>query len=236
MHSVLFSIGGFAVHSYGLMLAVSFLFGIWLAGIRAKSTGLDAEVIPDLGFWLIIASIIGARAYYVVLHFNEFSSDITTTFNPFAGGQIGIGGLVMYGGFIGAFVAGLIFFRIKKLPFLPYADAVAPSFAIGEGITRIGCFLNGCCYGKPTHSHFGVTFPLDSPAGYFQVQMHADKLFPSQLVLSAGGITIGVLVILLTLRKWFPGFAFYVTIAYTCVSPDSLNAISVEQFLIRDNG
>ena len=217
MFPVVFSLGNFAIHSYGLLLAISFLVGIWMASARAKKSGLDASVIPDLGFWLIIAAIVGARLYYVGLHYDEFQGDLSAIFNPFHGGSIGIGGLVMYGGVIGALLAGLIFFRAKNLPFLPYADAVAPTFALGEFFTRIGCFLNGCCYGMPTHNHLGVSFPIDSPAGQYQLAMHAATLFPSQLFLSFGGLIIAVIVILASIKKTFDGFAFYLVLALYAV-------------------
>lgn len=209
MHPVVFSIGGFAIHSYGLLLAISFLFGIWFASKRAKAEGLDPNVISDVGFWIILSSILGARLYYVFLHFEEFKGNLFNIINPFQDGSVGIGGLVMYGGLIGAIVSGFLFFKLKKLPFLPYADAIAPTLGIGIFFTRIGCFLNGCRYGMPTEHSLGVHFPNISPAGHYQVQMHADALFPSQLFLSAGGILLAVIVILASKKIKFQGFQFY---------------------------
>lgn len=213
MHPVVFSIGSFAIHSYGLLLAISFLFGIWFASKRAKEQGLDPNVISDVGFWIILSSILGARLYYVFLHFEEFSGNMLNIINPFQDGSVGIGGLVMYGGLIGAIVSGFLYFRLKKLPFLPYADAIAPTLGIGIFFTRIGCFLNGCCYGMPTDHSLGVHFPNISPAGQYQVQMHADALFPSQLFLSAGGILLAVIVILASKKIKFQGFQFYLAAA-----------------------
>jgi len=149
MLPVFFHIFGIPIHSYGLMLAVSFLAGIWLASVRAKNAGLKPEIIADVAFWVIVSAIVGARLYYVLLKPAEFSGRLLNIANPFQDGGVGIGGLVMYGGFIGAVVAAFIFFRLKRLPFLPYADAMAPSLGIGIFFTRIGCFLNGCCYGAP---------------------------------------------------------------------------------------
>lgn len=223
MHPVLFSIGSFQIHAYGFMLALSFLFGIWLARKRARANNLDPEVINDVGFYLILSAILGARLYYVILKWDEFKGDLLSTINPFQQGQLGIGGLVMLGGFIGAIVAGYIFFKVKKLPFLPYADALAPSLGFGIFLTRIGCYLNGCCYGAPTTGACGVVFPPNSPAGHYQAMLsnsahlgheHAAevvKLLPSQLFLSAGGLTIATIILLLSLRKWFDGFLFYMT-------------------------
>ncbi|NLD93516.1 MAG: prolipoprotein diacylglyceryl transferase [Fibrobacter sp.] len=210
MHSELFHIGSFPIHSYGVMLALSFLFGILLSSYRAKKAGLDPNIIPDVAFWVILAAIIGSRLYYVGLHFEEFKDNLLSIVNPFQGGSIGIGGLVMYGGFIGAVVAGVIFFKVKKIPFLPYADAMAPSVGFGIMLTRIGCFLNGCCYGGAGHGPFSASFPLSSPAGAYQAHIHADALYMSQLFESAGGLVIGLTVLLIGRFKPFVGLQFYV--------------------------
>jgi phosphatidylglycerol:prolipoprotein diacylglycerol transferase len=193
------------------MLAASFLIGIWLGSVRAKKNNLDPNVISDLGFWVILSAIVGARLYYVILHFEEFSGDLASTINPFHAGNVGIGGLVMYGGFIGALIAAFVFFKIKKEPILPYVDAAAPSLGIGIFLTRIGCFLNGCCYGSPSTASCAVSFPLNSPAGAYQHEMHAHALFPSQLMESGGGLAIAIIILLVSLAKTFPGFQFYLT-------------------------
>lgn len=208
MHPVLFKIFSFPIHSYGLMLALSFLFGIWFSMARAKRAGLDPNVIADVGFWLILSAIIGARLYYVLLHFDEFSGNLLSIINPFNGGVVGIGGLVMYGGFIGAVLASVLFFSIKKLPFLPYADATAPGIAIGVMLTRIGCFLNGCCFGSGT-AHGGVCFPMSSAAGMYQHEINAAGLYPSQLYESAGGLLIALLILFVAKKRPFTGCQFY---------------------------
>jgi len=211
MHPVFFYIWRFPVHAYGFMLALSFLLGIWLAAYRARRGNLDPDAIIDVGFYVIIAAIIGARLYYVLLHFESFRDDLLSIVNPFQDKSIGIGGLVMYGGLIGAIIAGVLFFRIKKYPFLPYADASAPSIGLGIFLTRIGCFLNGCCYGAHSEGPLSVSFPLASPAGRFQQHAHAASLHPSQLYESAGGLLIALIVLLAGRRKLFDGFAFYLT-------------------------
>jgi phosphatidylglycerol---prolipoprotein diacylglyceryl transferase len=208
MHPILFTIFGFPIHSYGVMLAVSFMVGIWLATVRAKRVGLKPEIISDVSFWVIISAIIGARLYYVLLKPEEFKGHLLNIINPFQDGAMGIGGLVMYGGFIGAIITGFVFFRLKKLPFLPYADAFAPSIGIGIFFTRIGCFLNGCCFGAPSDT-CSISFPLDSPAGTYQASMHAAGLLPSQLFESAGGLVIAVVLLMIGRKRTFSGFQFY---------------------------
>lgn len=226
MHPILFSIFGFKIHSYGFMLALSFLLGIWLATYRAKKRGLDPNVITDVGFYLILSAIVGARLYYVFLKWHLFKNDLLSIFNPFQNGQVGIGGLVMYGGFIGALVAGILYFRIKKHPFLPYADTIAPALGVGIALTRIGCFLNGCCYGGHALHGGGVHF-IDngSPAWYYQLHLARElaiqqgikvadlvqsiSLYPSQIYLSLGGLALAIIVILAGRKKLFDGFEFY---------------------------
>lgn len=210
MHPVLFTIPliNFPIHAYGFMLALSFLFGIWLASSRAKRAGLDPVVIADVGFWVIVAAIIGSRAYYVALHFEEFRGDLLAIVNPFHHGMVGIGGLVMYGGFIGAILAAVVYFYRRKIPFRPYADASAPAIALGVTLTRIGCFMNGCCYGSAA-AHGGVNFPVSSTAGMYQHEIHAAGLHPAQLYESAGGLLIILLLLLAERKKPFSGFLFY---------------------------
>jgi phosphatidylglycerol:prolipoprotein diacylglycerol transferase len=207
----LIEIGKLAIHSYGVMLALSFLLGIWLARHRAQKRDLDPGVVSDVGFWIILAAIVGARAYYVLLHMDEFVGDLGAVFNPFHGDTLGIGGLVMYGGFIGAIIAGFLFFRLKKLSFLPYADTVAPSLGLGIFLTRIGCFLNGCCYGAAHTGACSVSYPANSPAGVYQRHIHAEGLFPSQLLLSAGGLAMMLIVLFAGKKRPFNGFEFYLT-------------------------
>jgi phosphatidylglycerol:prolipoprotein diacylglycerol transferase len=218
MHPVLFHIGSFPIHAYGFMLALSFLLGIWLSRFRARQRGLDPDVITDLGFYLILAAVIGARAYYVILHFEEFRANPMDIINPFQEGNFGIGGLVMYGGFIGAVLAGTLYFLLKKdvdnrrLLFLQYADVIAPSIGFGIFLTRIGCFLNGCCHGAEHTGFPTVVFPLDSPAGVYQHQIHAAGLHPAQLYLAIGGLLIACLILALERKTFFTGFSFYMVV------------------------
>lgn len=212
MRPTMIEIFSLPIPSYGLMLALSFLFGIWLASWRAKKQGLDPENVADFGFYAILSAIVGARLYYVFINFDEFKNNLLAIINPFHGGTIGIGGLVMYGGFIGVLITSILFFRIKKLPFLKYADAIAPSFGLGVFLTRIGCFLNGCCYGLPANpdSIFSVSFPqTNSLAGQYQHSIGAHGLIPSQLFESAGGLLMFLILLWASTKKTFAGFTFY---------------------------
>lgn len=207
MHPTLINIGPLPIHSYGLMLALSFIAAIFISSRRAEKAGISKNAIMDLAFWIIISAILGARLYYVILHPEEFKGHWLNTVNPFMNGQVGIGGLVMYGGVFGALLAGILYLRYRRLPVFKVADVLAPTVGFGIFLTRIGCFLNGCCYGKCTTHPFGVSFPASSPAGHFQHVMHCDALHPAQLYLSLGGLIIFLLIISLERFKYFHGFS-----------------------------
>ena len=161
MHRVLFRIGDFTLYSYGVMLLIAYLVGLWIASREGKRRGIDPKKIESLAFWIILGGVIGARIWYVLEHLSDYSR------NPFEILMIWRGGLVFYGGFIGGFIGGLLYLRLSKLSFYRVSDIFAPALAIAFAIGRIGCFLNGCCYGKITNSWIGVRFPArDLPPVY----------------------------------------------------------------------
>ncbi|MEE4310683.1 MAG: prolipoprotein diacylglyceryl transferase [candidate division KSB1 bacterium] len=207
MHPDIFKIGPLEIHSYGLMLALSFLLGIFLAMHRAKKQNIDQNNIMDLAVIIVISAILGSRFLYVIAHLSEFRGHWLDVINPFQGdGSVGIAGLTMLGGFLAALIFGMLYLWIKKLPVLKIADIVAPSVGLGIFITRIGCFLNGCCYGVPTDGPFGVIFPPNSAAGY---HFPGVAIHPAQLYSSFYGLVI--LVTLLVIERWkkFDGFLIY---------------------------
>lgn len=152
MHPVLFKIGSYPVYSYGAMLALAFLVCSFLAKRRAISVGMDGDKVLDLSILLIIAGVIGGRLMFVLLDIEYFKNRPLDIF------KIWEGGLAWYGGLILAVISGLVFLRIHKMPVLRTADLMMPYVALGQAIGRIGCFLNGCCYGKPTALPIGVVF------------------------------------------------------------------------------
>ena len=142
MHPVLFKIGPYSVYSYGAMLALAFLVCSFLAKRRAASIGMDGEKILDLTVLLIMSGVIGGRIMFVILDLEYFKTRPLDIF------KLWEGGLVWYGGLILAVISGAVFLRIYKMPILKTADLMMPYVALGQAIGRIGCFLNGCCYGK----------------------------------------------------------------------------------------
>ncbi len=152
MHPVLLNIGGFELRSYGVAVALAFLVGIISAAKLAKREKLNEETVYDIGVAAIISSIIGARILYVIVNFDFFSK------NPVSVFKVWEGGLVFYGGLAGAITGTWIYLRIKKISFFDYADIFAPLIALGHAIGRVGCFLNGCCYGAVDHK-YGIIMP-----------------------------------------------------------------------------
>ena len=161
VHKVAFQIGNFTVAWYGVLVAMAFLIGLWLAGRRGVRDGIPPEKIMDVGPWMILGTIIGARTLYVATYWKE----------AFAGKplyeifMVQHGGLVYYGGFIGASIAVILYLNYKNLPLWKFGDAIAPSVALGYVFGRFGCLMNGCCYGKPTDLPWGIRFPLDTETG-----------------------------------------------------------------------
>ena len=174
------------VRSYGFLLAVSFAVGIWLSVRRGRRHGLDADAMLDACFQVLVWSIVGVRLFYVLTHLSEFHPWYRALF-------IWEGGLTLYGGILLATAAVWRFARRRGLPFLALADVMAPQVALGIGITRIGCFLNGCCFGKVCSSGIGVRFPPGSAAG---AVAHGQPLYPTQLFASAAGFAIFAVLLL----------------------------------------
>src|SRR5262249_54961188 len=120
------------------------------------------------------------------------------------------GGLILYGGYVAAIGGGILYVRSKKLPVWRVGDAVAPSMALGVAIGRIGCFLNGCCYGLPTHLPLGVRFPAENLASF---RFPGQDLHPSQLYLSGSSFGLFILLLALDRKRRFDGWLFWSYIA-----------------------
>lgn len=198
----------FAIHGYGLMLALSFLFGILLATYRAKKAGLSPEKIMDLSVWIVISAIIGSRFLYVIFHIDEFRGHWLDTINPFqSSGRIGIAGLTMLGGVVLAIIVSLIFFKVKKMPILKTCDVMVPAVGLGEFLTRIGCFLNGCCHGVPTDLPWGVTF--NNPHSACLPEYLHTVIHPTQLYSSLSGLIIFIVLMVVDRYKKHDGTLFF---------------------------
>lgn len=207
MYPTLIKIGSLQVYSYGLFLFLSFLIGTKLVEIRAKKFGVTSESITNLALLTLIMVIAGARLLYVIFHWPEFQNDLIGIIAFWRGG---LGGLMFFGGFIFALASGLLYVHHKKMPVYKMLDAIAPALVLGEGLTRIGCFLNGCCFGKPTNSFLGVIFSHHSAAGYtFHVPIH-----PTQIYSSLAGFILFILALILEKKHLKEGVLFGIILIF----------------------
>jgi len=158
VHPIAFKLGSLTVHWFGIMIALAFLAGMWTAVRRAPRAGISGELIADLVVpWLLLGGVLGARLWYIATYWRDsFASQPWTEVF-----MIQRGGLVFYGGLAGASLACVLFARIKKIPLWRLADVLAPSIALGSMFGRIGCLLNGCCFGRACDLPWAIHFPLD---------------------------------------------------------------------------
>jgi len=163
---------GLAIRGYGTMLLLAVLAGVGLSVYRASRVGLDPEVILSLGTWFFIWGIVGARLFYVIQFWAKFERP-TVAETIFAILNLTQGGLVVYGALLAGGAALLVFIYKHRLPGLALSDLIAPGVVLGVGIGRIGCFLNGCCYGGISHLPWAVEFPPTAPAFVDQVDRGA---------------------------------------------------------------
>ncbi|MBI3541351.1 MAG: prolipoprotein diacylglyceryl transferase [Deltaproteobacteria bacterium] len=196
MYPLLFEIplfGGIRIYTYGVLVALGFLGGIAWTVREAKRAGVDSDRILDLCFYIVLSALVGSRILYVIVDWQRYLS------NPLEVLKIWEGGLVFYGGLIGAILMSLYYLRKHKMSFLKVADLFVPGIALGHAIGRLACFAAGCCYGRPVAlgSFFSVIFPHRpyslAPAGI--------PLFPSQLFESVAEFLIFLFLVFLGRRK-----------------------------------
>jgi phosphatidylglycerol---prolipoprotein diacylglyceryl transferase len=164
MYPHLFSIGDFTVTSFGLMMFLAFVGGAWVLARQFEMRGIDPEHAWDMLLWIAIGGILGAKLYYIGLNLDDLIADPVRSITS-------RGGLVWYGGFIGGVAAFYWQVRKRELPIARTFDSSAPALALAYGIGRMGCFLVGDDYGRPTDSWIGIAFPEGYPpttAGYFR--------------------------------------------------------------------
>jgi phosphatidylglycerol:prolipoprotein diacylglycerol transferase len=188
MYPELFSIGPFTVHTFGLMMALGFVAAAVVSHFEFKRKGLDPERI----YWLTIAAavggLLGSKIHYLLLHIDELKGD------PLASAFSGAG-LVWYGGFIGGIAVALVVMSLYRMPWAKVLDAAAPAMAIGYAFGRLGCFLNGDDYGRPSTLPWAMEFPKGSPPTYPGVAVQ-----PTQLYESLASLVIFAILLWLRLR------------------------------------
>lgn len=202
MYPDLFNIGPIPIRSFGLMIALSFLFGvlyIMKVGQRDKKP-IDQYI--TIAYLMIFSGMLGARIFYVLFHLSEFAGNWLNTLNPFHDGYFGIAGLNLYGGVVTGIVATIVYCRLYKLSVLDIFDYFSPTLGLGIGVARIGCFLNGCCFGTPTNLPWGISFPI----GSIPHQIFGDAhLHPSQIYSSIYGFGLFIVLHILLKKRAFVG-------------------------------
>lgn len=212
MHPILFELGPLTIYSYGVLLAAAYLAGLWMATVRAKAAGLDSTKVLDLGIWVIIAALVGAKALLFILDFRHFTSswqEFTTLLRS---------GGVFYGGLISAIVACIYLLRKHRLPLWPSGDLFAPGIALGYMVGRLGCLMAGCCYGRPTDVPWAITF-TDRVANMNVGTPLNVALHPTQLYESAAGLIIFLALLAFERRgRPFAGRTFWMFVLLYSVS------------------
>jgi prolipoprotein diacylglyceryl transferase len=197
------------IFSYGVMLGTSMVVGWFLALRLAKNDGIPPEQAGAIYMWTAISSIVGARVLYVITEWKDFSSPVDIFL-------LNKGGLVAYGGMIGGFLASWYGCRKRGIHLLRWADVSAPSVVLGTAITRVGCLLFGCDYGKRSDMPWAIRFPAKAPAWIDHVSNFKldDKsplsfpVHPTQIYESLAGLALFALLMYLRKVRKFSGEVF----------------------------
>jgi phosphatidylglycerol:prolipoprotein diacylglycerol transferase len=194
MHPTICQIGPFTIYSYGLMLVVAFITSLTLLTRKAKIDKVDTDIIFNLAFLAFIFGIIGARALYVVQNSSYYLK------NPFEIIMLQHGGLSWFGGLIFGSISGAVYLKTKKMPVLKTFDLIAPFVVLAQAIGRIGCLLNGCCFGKVSGSGL-----------YFKA--HDALLIPTQAYSSLALVVIFIILRFMQDNPHRPGGIFFMYLA-----------------------
>ena len=197
MHPIAFQIGSFTIYWYGVLVALGFWIGLWNASRRGLRSGLNPEYIWDAGVWIVLGTIVGARALFVITFWKtKFAGQpLSEIF------MVHHGGLVFYGGLIGASLATVGYLSYKKIPLWKFGDVFAPGVALGYVPGRLGCVMNGCCYGRATDLPWAIHFPADH-------ETHGAGVHPTQIYDSLLNLALFLALAWLYPRKKFDGQVF----------------------------
>jgi len=197
-------IGPFTIYSYGLMLALAFIISSWLASVQAKKENVSSQMIFNFSFLILVSGILGARLFYIIENINYYIQ------NPLETIMFQHGGLSWFGGLISGILSAVIYLKKHKLAIYKILDLIVPFVALAQAIGRIGCLLNGCCFGRVSDA--GLYFPV-----------HKGILIPTQLYSSILLIFIYIILRFLQEHSHRQGEVFY---AY-------LLLYSIKRFLIE---
>jgi len=199
LYPVIFRLGPLTVHSYGVMLAMAFFIGLFLFIRRAKTENITTTQAINLSFIILISGLIGARLLFILINLEYFLS------HPSEIIMLHRGGLAFFGGLALASFGGLLY--LKKVSSNPWkiVDLIIPYATLGQSITRIGCFLNGCCYGTPTDLPWAISFP---PLSAAYAHFGDTPLHPAQLYQAVANFIIFLLLLRSRNHKRYDGEIF----------------------------
>lgn len=220
MYPDLISIGPFTIHTYGLLVAAGLVAALLVTVRMGEHCGIAAQQVMDMAFAVILCAILGSRVAYILTEFSFYRH------HPLETLKIWEGGLVFSGGLISGFLAMLSFAWIKKLSLWKLADMSAPGLALGQGIGRIGCYMAGCCYGRPTDAVWGVVFRHPESLAPLNISLH-----PTQLYAALSGLILFAILFVLHKRRAFEG---QVSLWYLILN--STSRLLVERFRGDDRG
>jgi len=199
MHPVLFQIGGITVYSYGVLVALGVLLGLWYARREAPRLGLNPDYVWNLGIYMVLVALVVAKIWLVLSSWDYYEASLHEIFGTVAANhstfsqqmgnlramfmQVLQSGGTFYGGVVGAMLTIIIYTYVKKISILPLLDTFAFAVPLGHSIGRLGCLAAGCCYGKPTTVPWAVTFKSElaehlagTPLG---VPLHPTQIYES---------------------------------------------------------
>ncbi len=212
MYPRLFELGPLTVYTYGVLLAGAYLLGLQLAMKRGQARGLDQARVLDLGIYIIISALIGAKLLLFITDFRSFVADPRSLLD------LARSGGVFYGGLILAVIVALLYIRKVGLPLWTTCDAFAPGIALGHVVGRLGCFFAGCCYGKPTSVPWAITFTNPYAATNVGTPLNV-PLHPTQLYEAGAEALILVLLLMTESRgRRYPGRTFWLYMLLYAVS------------------
>jgi phosphatidylglycerol---prolipoprotein diacylglyceryl transferase len=203
MHPILFEIAGFPVYTYGLLLAAAYLVGLQFALVRGRARGLDPNRIMDLGIWIIISALVGAKLLLLIVDRDKFSLTASGIMDLVRSAG------VFYGGLIAAVAVALWYLWRYRMPMWTVTDVFAPGIALGHVIGRLGCLFAGCCFGRPTTMPWAITFHnefahqnVGTPLG---IPLHPTQLYEAGAEL----LILGLLLVLERRGRAYPGRTFW---------------------------
>lgn len=191
MHPDLFSIGPLTVHSYGFMIVIGFLFGLGLIRMRAPRFNIEAEKCIDLAFGLLLGGFVGAKLFHWLIIPSGFLADMQLLFSEPVSFIKNLGnGFEFFGGIVTGVVYFIWYTKKHKLPRLEVLDLITPSIPLAHAFGRLGCFMAGCCYGKPCELPWAVSFHHPHTLAPQHVHLHPTQLYEALLLVVLVGVLL----------------------------------------------